>query len=182
MRGIRCGPTEVFIVTGVCVAYLSPRRPRQPEKHQDRPIDRRHRGRSQCAEAFAEALAGEVGDLVGHGETGMAEAVVGVWFNSDAEVGRVDGVRGQQANGDRAGGVELLVLDDQHRARLASVAGAASNSPDLPPFQYSSVVQNSEIESMKAWSSASVGLLAMSNDWRCASALNAAEVTSGTQY
>jgi len=72
----------------------------------------------------------------------------------------------------------MVVLDDHGRARLARVAFARGNGPNLAAPHAS---PRSEMASMKSWSALERRLLATAIDWRCASAAKPRARTSGTQ-
>ena len=84
----------------------------------------------------------------------------------------------EAADCDRACRVEAVILDNDDGARLAGITRPSGHGPDFVAPESSA---STEIPSMNAWSSASVGLVATARDWRCASAANAGERVSGTQ-
>ena len=56
---------------------------------------------------------------------------VSVEFQRDPQQRDPSGVAGQRADGDRVGGVEAVVLQDQHGARFARVMRTSGRGPQL---------------------------------------------------
>ena len=83
----------------------------------------------ESSDVFAELGARHGGQLVDHQPAGLAETVVVVWIDRHAEQWCVRGVGGHRAHGDRAGGVEAVVLHDDDRAGFADVAAACGGGP-----------------------------------------------------
>ncbi len=59
------------------------------------------------------------------------QAVGGGEGDGQAEQRGVVGVAGEGADGEGGGGVEVVILDDDHGARLAGTIGAAGDRPDV---------------------------------------------------
>lgn len=72
-------------------------------------------------------------DLVHHQPTGRAQAVPRVGGDGEAKQRRLSFVRRENAEGDRVGGIETILLEDDRWAWLARIPLAAGDGPNLAP-------------------------------------------------
>ena len=109
---------------------------------------RRMSAAGEGADAPAQALAANGGDLVDHHAAGLVQAVLVTRQQLDAEERRVGGIARQRADRDRGCLREAVILNDGDRSRFAGVVAAARRSaPQLAPLHPTRV---SLIASMKA--------------------------------
>src|SRR5439155_14158241 len=140
--------------------------------------DAQHVGVGEAANAAPELTAGDGCDLVDHKVGRGIETIFRRRVDWQAKQRCFGRIGGRATYRDRIRRIEAIVLDDDHRARLAGIARPAGSGPHFAPAHRS---ESSEIASMNAWSSAACGLAATAADWRCASAAKSGERVSGTQ-
>src|SRR5262249_10198966 len=116
--------------------------------------------------------------LVHHQPASHVQSVALVRIYRKPEERRLGLIGREGAYGDGSRFVEGVILHDDDGARLACIALAAGDGPDVAASHSSS---QSDTASMNAWSSAARALAATASAWRCASDRNSGARTSGTQ-
>ena len=139
----------------------------EAEEHGDGPSEPRHVVVGQSSDPLAEFRARDGGDLVDHEPARLPDPGRIVCVDGDPEQCSVGLIGRQRADRHRRGRVEQVILDDDHRARLADVATAGCGRPDLSALHAPSLRA-----SMKAGSSASWLRDATATDWSCACCAN----------
>jgi len=111
---------------------------------------------AEFANALSQLRTWDGGDLVDHEAAGLPKSVGVIRLDPEPEQWRFGRIGGEGAHRHGACCVEVIVLHDRHRPRLADVTGAGRSGPNLASPQASSRL----IASMNAWSSASCLLAA----------------------
>lgn len=132
----------------------------EAEEDEDGSVETDHVLVVEPSAAFAEFRTRDRCQLVHHQAADLAKLVARVGRDGQPEQRRFGRVGRHRADRDRVGGVESVVLHDDHRARLADIAAAGRRSPDFAASHSSSRL----IASMNAWSSSACGLLATAKD------------------
>ncbi len=117
-------------------------------------------------------------DLIHHQATNSSESVGLARLNEESKKRSIGWIGSERAQRNRIRHVETVVLKNHHRTWLSSVVLTARNGPDLAALH---VPPQSEMASIKSWSSFACGLLATARDCLWASATKEGERMSGTQ-
>ena len=127
-----------------CVSLDGPARPRKPE----RPDSSRKTSSSSSEPIRDPTLAlGMVGNLVDHQPARRPQSVAPARLNQQPKQRGLGRVSGEGADGDRGGGVETVILENDHWPGFAGVVLAARDGPDLASLH---PAKRSEIASTKS--------------------------------
>ena len=131
------------------------------EKYDRCTSDLLHVGVAENSNPPMKAIAANGRNLVHHSVAAFVQPVSGRRRKRNSEQRRRSLVCSQSADGNRRSLVETVVLKNHHGPGFSGVVAAAGCYPEFTAVHSSS---NSEIESMKAWSSSAWVLAAMARD------------------
>jgi hypothetical protein len=107
----------------------------QTQKDKDGLLDALHIFAIEMTDAVSESVFWYCGDLINHESRKHIEIVALGWRNWDAEQRRLGWISRHDADRDRFGAIEAVILKNERGARLADVIPSASYRPYFSTFQ-----------------------------------------------